>query len=588
MDPRRVLRRALPRPGRGRRRSSRRPAGSARLIPQSWRRHFLHLEIRELLGQGGMGAVYKARHRRLDRMVALKILPSEISADPAFAERFTREARALASLNHPHIVTLYDFGEAGGLYYLLMEFVDGLNLRRMMAGGKLEPREALAIVPQVCDALQYAHDEGIVHRDIKPENILLDKKGRVKIADFGLAKLMNRGDKLAGRAEFTLTGSQQVMGTPHYMAPEQMERPQGVDHRADIFSLGVVFYEMLTGELPLGRFAAPSYKAQIDVRLDEVVLRSLEKEPDRRYQHASAVKTDVERISCLDPMHSPAEPFLGSDLDYMPSKRRAAPILSSALGRGAVVLTIALFIGIVLIGLYMRRSEPRVPPPVTPAPAIAVPWPVQAPAPMQQRGWVMGPSGPVLTDEFTRSVLTLEPHQIVRVNKILQSIHAESQALEARHTDRQVDDAGHIIVTVKPYPGPLAKLEDRLWTELDGVLSPAQQSVARLNLYLDRPGLMVRKEGWTNAELVRSNFFGWGKGGARIEVWRVGTWYHWSVQANLPANPENPFPGAGITTVVDTGSAPEPPKEYRRFWNESPKDGTAPEALPDDSGLLRK
>ena len=187
-----------------------------------------------------------------------KILPTAVGADPAFAERFTREARALARLNHPHVVTLYDFGEADGLYYLLMEFVDGVNLRQMIAGGKLEPREALAIVPQICEALQYAHDEGIVHRDIKPENILLDKKGRVKIADFGLAKLMHRGDTPAGRAAFTLTGSQQVMGTPHYMAPEQMERPLGVDHRADIYSLGVVFYEMLTGELPLGRFAAPS------------------------------------------------------------------------------------------------------------------------------------------------------------------------------------------------------------------------------------------------------------------------------------------------------------------------------------------
>jgi hypothetical protein len=117
-----------------------------------------------------------------------------------------------------------------------------------------------------------------------------------------------------------------------------------------------------------------------------------------------------------------------------------------------------------------------------------------------------------------------------------------------------------------------------LWTELDGVLSPAQQSVARLNLYLDRPGLMVRKEGWTDAELVRSNFFGWGKGGARIEVWRVGTWYHWSVQVNLPANPENSFPSGAIATVADTGSAPQPPEEYRRFWNESPNDAKAPRA----------
>jgi hypothetical protein len=246
-----------------------------------------------------MGAVYKARQPGLDRVVALKILPPEVGQDPSFAERFSREARALARLSHHHIVTVHDFGRAGALYYFVMEFVDGSDLRQLIAQRKLEPREALAIVPQICEALQYAHDEGIVHRDIKPENILIDRKGRVKIADFGLAKLLHRG---AGGAPhsgrpFTLTGSQQVMGTPHYMAPEQMERPLAVDHRADIYSLGVVFYEMLTGELPLGRFAPPSQKVRIDLRLDEVVLRSLEKEPERRYQHASEVKTDVETIS---------------------------------------------------------------------------------------------------------------------------------------------------------------------------------------------------------------------------------------------------------------------------------------------------
>ena len=278
--------------------------------------HFPQLEIMELLGQGGMGAVYKARQRRLDRLVALKILPPEVAGHPAFEGRFTREAQALARLNHPHIVTLHDFGESGGLYYFLMEFVDGVNLRQMIAAGKLEPRQALAIVPQVCEALQYAHDEGIVHRDIKPENILLDRKGRVKIADFGLAKLMGSGEPVAaGRAAVALTGSQQVMGTPHYMAPEQMERPQRVDHRADIYSLGVVFYEMLTGELPLGRFAAPSRMVQVDVRLDEVVLRSLEKEPERRYQHASEVKTDLESISAAARDSSPAEPDLSGGPD---------------------------------------------------------------------------------------------------------------------------------------------------------------------------------------------------------------------------------------------------------------------------------
>jgi serine/threonine protein kinase len=260
--------------------------------PPDIAKHFPQLEILECLGRGGMGMVYKARQPKLNRLVALKILAPEKGADPKFAERFLREAQALARLSHPNIVTVHDFGEADGLYYLLMEYVDGVTLRQLLHGHKIAPEQALNIVPKICEALQFAHELGIVHRDIKPENVLLDKQGRVKIADFGIAKLVG-----AEATRPSLTEEQSVIGTPHYMAPEQVEKPQTVDHRADIYSLGVVFYEMLTGELPLGKFQPPSRKVQVDVRLDEVVLHALEKEPGRRYQHASEVKTDVEAIA---------------------------------------------------------------------------------------------------------------------------------------------------------------------------------------------------------------------------------------------------------------------------------------------------
>jgi serine/threonine protein kinase len=260
--------------------------------PKELARHFPHLEILELLGQGGMGAVYKARQTKLDRLVAVKVLPPEVARDPAFAERFTREARSLAHLNHPNIVTVYDFGEADGLFYFSMEYVDGQNVRQLLLADALTPARALQIVPQVCDALGYAHDEGIVHRDIKPENILLDRKGRVKIADFGLAKLVGLTP-----AYLTLTGAAEVMGTLYYMAPEQTRRSHLVDHRADLYSLGVVFYEMLTGELPLGRFAPPSHKAPVDARLDPIVLRALAREPENRYQDAGELKRDVETVA---------------------------------------------------------------------------------------------------------------------------------------------------------------------------------------------------------------------------------------------------------------------------------------------------
>ena len=200
--------------------------------------------------------------------------------------RFLREALSLARLNHPNIVTIYDFGETNGLCYFVMEFVDGVDLRRTIEAGTLTPADALRIVPQICDALQFAHDHGIVHRDIKPANILIDKRGGIKIADFGLVKIMGRNVH-----DLTLTSTGGVMGTPEYMAPEQRQAAQPVDHRADIYSLGVVFYEMLTGEVPMGKFDPPSKRVQIDVRLDDVVLRTLEREPERRYQKVSEVKS---------------------------------------------------------------------------------------------------------------------------------------------------------------------------------------------------------------------------------------------------------------------------------------------------------
>jgi serine/threonine protein kinase len=257
---------------------------------------FPQFEIIDLIGRGGMGAVYKARQKSLGRLVALKILAPQHAANPSFAERFSREAQALAELNHPNIVTVHDFGRAGGFYFLMMEHIDGVNLRQATKAGRFTPEQALAIVPSICEALQFAHDHGIVHRDIKPENLLLDKAGRVKIADFGIARIMGAGlDPASGVAVSDSAGLTQesVLGTPPYMAPEQSAHPAQVDHRADIYSLGVVLYELLTGELPLGKFEPPSHKVHIDVRLDAIVLRALEHTPELRYQTIGEMRTQV-------------------------------------------------------------------------------------------------------------------------------------------------------------------------------------------------------------------------------------------------------------------------------------------------------
>jgi serine/threonine protein kinase len=286
---------------------------------------FPQLEILELIGAGGMGAVFKARQSKLDRLVALKVLSESMVGIPGFADRFEREARVLARLNHANIVGVYDFGQAEKFFYLLMEFVDGVNLRQAMNAGRFSPSTALGLVSQLCDAVQYAHNEGILHRDIKPENILLDTRGRVKIADFGIAKLLH---EKAGAPQLTASGA--VLGTPHYMAPEQLEKPADVDQRADVYSLGVVFYEMLTGELPIGRFSPPSEKSSVDPRVDPIVLRALEKERERRYGSAGEVKSSVDHITS-SPAAAPAVPPRQETVGRTTARGATASLITSLL-----------------------------------------------------------------------------------------------------------------------------------------------------------------------------------------------------------------------------------------------------------------
>ncbi|MES2467860.1 MAG: serine/threonine-protein kinase [Verrucomicrobiota bacterium] len=269
-------------------------------------------QVDRLIGRGAMGAVYHAVHSKLDREVAIKLLPAILAAQPDMVARFEREARALARLSHPNIVGLHDFGRtASGHLYMVMEHVAGADLSRLIRSGNLAVAQALEIIGQVCDALQYAHGHGFVHRDIKPGNILVDSSGRVRIADFGLTKLLGATPAVSGR---TLTGA--ALGTPEYTAPEQL-RGGTVDHRADIYSLGVMLYEMLTGDLPRGAWEMPSVLASADARLDEVITRAMQTEPDKRYQHASEVKTAVTAAGSPRPAElpvpagsSPANTFL--------------------------------------------------------------------------------------------------------------------------------------------------------------------------------------------------------------------------------------------------------------------------------------
>jgi serine/threonine protein kinase len=204
--------------------------------------------------------------------------------------RFVHEARALARLTHPYIVTVFDCGKAGDLHYLVMEYVAGTSLRRLIAQKAVSERDVLDFLPQIGEALQHAHESGIVHRDVKPENILVDGRNRVRLVDFGLAKWFDP----AGRRG---PEESRVAGTWGYMAPEQLSTPESVDHRADIFSTGVVCYEMLTGELPRGERQPPSAKSAADARFDPIVLRALEHDRERRYPQMRDMNADVVRLT---------------------------------------------------------------------------------------------------------------------------------------------------------------------------------------------------------------------------------------------------------------------------------------------------
>lgn len=319
-------------------------------------------EISEFLARGGMGAVYRGTQRALKHAVAIKVLPPEEVGDDAelrFAERFKHEAQAMARLSHPNIVAVHDAGEvelgralapasaAGGdsrrledqprypssptLLYFVMEFIEGADVGQLIASeGRLDPARAARITTAVCEALAFAHEEGIIHRDIKPSNVMIDRKGRVKVADFGLAKVVNVESTL-------LTGSNIALGTPDFIAPEALGNGAAlVDHRADLYAVGVMLYQMLTGTIPRGRFALPSgVVPQVDPGFDAIVDKAMQADRDKRYSSAIELKTDVERVTKENAHEGSADSLRGSAALVRSSQSSGAVAKTNEAGRSA-------------------------------------------------------------------------------------------------------------------------------------------------------------------------------------------------------------------------------------------------------------
>jgi tRNA A-37 threonylcarbamoyl transferase component Bud32 len=279
-----------------------------------------HYKIEDLLGQGGMGVVYRARDTRLERSVALKLLKPDLVADPDRKNRFLREARSAAAVTHPAIAQVYDIDEAGGTTFIAMEYVDGRTVGRLIAEGELDLLGSVEIIHQVAEGLAKAHEANIIHRDIKSDNIMVTRDGHAKLLDFGLAKLLESGLEdygeepgdisrtLSQRQAHTLAGA--VLGTINYMSPEQA-RGRTLDLQSDIFSLGIVLYEMVTGELPF-QGATPldtmhaivfeeakpvmSVRKNLPPQLQQIISRCLRKRPQDRYPDARALAADLKRL----------------------------------------------------------------------------------------------------------------------------------------------------------------------------------------------------------------------------------------------------------------------------------------------------
>jgi len=341
-------------------------------------------DIDILIATGGMGAVYRAVQRSLDRVVAIKILPREFGADPAFRESFEAEAKAMAKLNHPNLIGVFDFGEVDGMLFIIMEFVPGGSLYHFAFGKTLDGILVGQLIEAVCDGLAHAHQHGILHRDIKPANILLDAHGRPKIGDFGLARVIGS----------QVDAGETVYGTPHYTAPEVINHPASVDARADVFSVGVMLHELLTTKLPAKDPRPPSVISGSDTRFDAIVKRATNPVLDLRYPSAAAMGKDIKvvvdaltaakaRASAAPaanrpgarPVAAAAHPAAVAAPPIRPGPRIPAPVPTSSRKSdgGGVIIVVLLILAAAAAAYFLTRKAQQPAPPPQSAPEYLMP-----------------------------------------------------------------------------------------------------------------------------------------------------------------------------------------------------------------------
>jgi serine/threonine protein kinase len=339
-------------------------------------RLFPSYEILGLIACGGMGAVYHAIQTSLDRPVAIKILPREYSTDAEFRAGFEAEAKAMAKLNHPNLISVYDFGEVEGLLFIIMEFVAGQSLHQATHGCAVEHADAIKLVIGVCHGLEHAHEYGILHRDIKPSNILLDGQMNPKIGDFGLARALER----------QVEEGEQIFGTPGYTAPEVLNPPFTIDQRADIFSVGVMLHELLTGCLPDADPRPASQICGCNRRLDVVIRRATDPNPNRRYVSATEFAKELEKIAAAPtltlgttpsqslsrPKPALSRPAVASSPRQQNALGQPKTFAKESSGTGLVIFLIVALIGAVAAYFVIKDRQSEALAPVSPPPKPAV------------------------------------------------------------------------------------------------------------------------------------------------------------------------------------------------------------------------